>query len=158
MSSIYLRVISLGSKQMWLGHLIASPGCLCSHKLIKQKCIRYTVIDLCDMILSKIDWCLFSADVVDWFVRSLSVSSRRKVSEVLSITKQVSPEPHPVFSKHDTCLWNSFTFLIWPLRHVQCGSVWCLHRGRGPPGQVSPSLVHRHKQPCNHWVYYSFNN
>lgn len=34
------------------------------------------------------------------------------------------------------------------LRHVQCDSVWCLHRGCGPPGQVSPFLVSRRKATC----------
>lgn len=92
MSSMYLGVISLGSKQIWLGHLIALLGCLFNHKLIKQKDISYNVTNLWDIIRNKIDWCLFSANVFDWFVRSLSASWMGKVcdfyNQVLSISKQ----------------------------------------------------------------------
>lgn len=123
MSSMHLWVISLGSKQIWLGSLIASLGFLCNHKLIKQKDISQNVIDLWDIILNKID-CLFSASVVDWFIGSLSASSKGKVyncyNQVLSITKQVSFKEHAYWlNKYPTftslkawCLWNTSTFLI----------------------------------------------
>lgn len=117
MSSMCLGLISLGSKQMWLGRLIASLGCLCSHKVIKQKCIRYNVIDFWDMILNKIDWWLFSANVVDWFIRSLSASSKGKVYEVLSITKQVWPKTHSCWlNKYQTS--NVFKAWYLSMKHL----------------------------------------
>lgn len=77
-SSMYLTVISLGFNKIWLRLLIASQGCRCNLKLIKQNNISCNGIDLWDIILNKIDLCNFSANTTNWFIWLFSASSKWK--------------------------------------------------------------------------------
>lgn len=102
------------------------------------------------MILSKSDRCPLRGDRSRLLCEIIKRRFKREnfVKPCHHSCWPLNENPTAVLTTRHISLRHRCCPYAWLFRHVECDSVWCLHRRRGAQGQVSTTAAYQHLRTC----------